>query len=164
MLQLVLFPTRPRISLPWANEVPPDVSVINIKALKHSLRILELFPSSSLWISAGTPSLLPPFHLSPCAPPYFPRLVMVLAPLGSSLSWDPFDEITLHLGQFSVWWFVLGEPISGTFQKGTGLFIARPNRLDPPRTSTHPLRHLWKWNRMGVGGVICKEDKVNLLF
>lgn len=59
---------------------------------------------------------------------------MVSAPRVSSLSWDPFDEITLHLGQFSVWWFVLGEPISGAFQKGTGLFIAGPNRPDfaPP--------------------------------
>lgn len=91
---------------------------------------------------------------------------MVSAPLVSSLSWDPFDEITLHLGQFSVWWFILGEPISGAFQKDTGLFIAGPDRPEPPPTPPprQALRHLWTWKRMGMAGVKCKEDKVNLLF
>lgn len=152
------FPPRPYISLPWANEVPPDVSVINIKALKHSLRMCELFPVSSRWLSADTPSFLPLSFAF-----LFSSAHKGSPPLISSLSWDPFDEITLHLDHFPVWWFISREPISGAFQKRTHLFTAGPNRPDPnhPFPPTPPPSVKMKWN--GRGGVIC-EDRVNLLF
>lgn len=71
-----------------------------------------------------------------------------------SLSGDPFDvvrhyEIMLHLGQFSVWWLILHEPISRAFQhsrihlehmqmRKLHLFISKENEIRwVPHRNTH---------------------------
>lgn len=157
------FPPRPYTSLPWANEVPPDVSVINIKALKHSLRMCELFHVSSRWLSADTPSFLPLSFVS-LRPSYFPQLIKVRL-LSSRLCHG------IHLMRLRYIWIIL--LFGDSFHVNLFLELSRsariclsPDRTGPTQTTPFPPphRHLWKWNGMGVGGVICKEDRVNLLF
>lgn len=111
--------------------------------------LVSIFPFFlfSLQLTADTPSLLLFFLVSS----FFLLASNQQALFSSSchcytlsLSWDPFDvvrhyEITLHLGQFSVWWLILHEPISRAFQHSrtstreeaqaahTHLFITKEN-------------------------------------
>lgn len=148
------------ISLPWANEVPPESvwSTLRHKAaaLKCSRRRCKLssvftFFFFSLQLTTDTLSNLLLFFLSS----FFLFFLFFFLNQGAlfssschcytlSLSWDPFDvvrhnEIPLHLGQFPVWGLILHEPISRAFQhthkhkyrRYTHLFITEPIRLSP---------------------------------
>lgn len=118
------------ISLPWANEVPPESAWSTLRhkaaALKCSPRRCELSFLSSLPSSSHHRHSLPSFVFLVSSFFIVGLLIskLCLAPCVTvtlSLSWDPFDvvghnEIPLYLGQFSVWRLILHEPISRAFR------------------------------------------------
>lgn len=102
-----------------------------------SANIVSFPPSSIFNLAPFIPLFFSPAHnRRPCS-----------ALLDSSLSWDPVDEISLHLGQFYVWWFILHRPISGAFQKHSRLFVAKTNQSDPPPSPTTIGTNETKWVR-----------------
>ncbi len=150
------------ISLPWANEVPPESvwSTLRHKAaaLQCSLRRRELSSLSSLSSSSHfnsqlipPPPSLPP-SVFPCVLPFFLLALNQQALFSSSrhrytlsLSWDPFDvvrhnEIPLHLGQFSVWRLILHEPISRASQH-TGTHARKHMYCTDTQAAHTPIHH-----------------------